>query len=343
MVGRTKNGTIYYKCYYVDENGVRRQKKVQNRNWASLNEAKKAEREFLMSPILPKSTLFELWEDFMSYHKTKSRDNTIANYTRMYERYISPFFGDAVLSKIKASSIEKWQVWLINQGLGGTYVLSIQKLFKSLLNYSVKRGMLLYNPFSFGYISGKNKHQEVLFFSLEEYRRFSENITDKQDKAIFHLLFYGGLRVGELLGLTFEDYDGTSIRINKQLLKNGKFGEVKSSNGNRLVALPEPVTQALDDYLSNCTYRKKNPRNRMFTIGRSGLKGRKDNYCKLAKVKQIRIHDFRHSNCVLLLSLGFTFNEVAKRLGDDVNTIVNTYSHSLEDYNERIVAKLNTL
>ena len=343
MVGRTKNGTIYYKCYYLDEMGVRRQKKVQNRNWKSLNEARKAERDFLSSPKLPKKTLFELWDDFISFQKTKSRDNTITNYTRMYSRYISPFFGNAVLSQITAGSIEKYQIWLSRQGLGGTYVLSIQKLFKSLLNYAVKRGMLLYNVFTFDYFSGKTKHQEVLFWSVEEYRRFSENITDKQDKAIFHLLFYGGLRIGELLGLTFEDYDGSNVRINKQLLKSGKIGEVKSSNGNRVVALPRSVTQALDAYLGNCTHRMKNPRNAIFTIGRSGIKGRKDNYCKIANVKQIRIHDFRHSNCVLLLSLGFTFNEVAKRLGDDVNTIVNTYSHSLDDYNERVVAKLNEL
>lgn len=343
MVGKTKNGVIYFKVYYVDETGVRRQKKVQSKKWTTLNEARKAEREFLNSPKIAKRNLSILWDSFISYHLEVSRPNTTANYSRMFNRYIYPFFGNAELSKISTGVIEKWQVWLLNQGLGGTYVLSIQKLFKSLLNFAVRRGMLPFNPFIIGYLSPKNKQQEVLFFSLEEFRRFIEVIEDKQDKAIFNLLFYGGLRVGELLGLTLGDYDGKSIAINKQKLKNGKIGAVKNSNGNRVVALPKAVTEALDGYLCNYTPKKKKPSAPMFTIGRSGLKGRKDMYCKKAGVKQIRIHDFRHSNCVLLLSLGFTFNEVAKRLGDDVNTIVSTYSHSLEDYNERVVAKLDSL
>ena len=55
--------------------------------------------------------------------------------------------------------------------------------------------------------------------------------------------------------------------------------------------------------------------------------------CKLANVKQIRLHDFRHSYASLLVNKGANVQVVAKYLGhtkvEETLKIIHTYSHLL--------------
>ena len=75
------------------------------------------------------------------------------------------------------------------------------------------------------------------------------------------------------------------------------------------------------------------------------LRHRKNKDCKLADVKQIRIHDFRHSCASLLINSGATINVVAKYLGHTkIDETLNTYSHLFKNQlNEiiNIIDKLN--
>ena len=75
------------------------------------------------------------------------------------------------------------------------------------------------------------------------------------------------------------------------------------------------------------------------------LRHRKNKDCKLAEVKQIRIHDFRHSCALLLINSGATINVVAKYLGHTkIDETLNTYSHLFKNQlNEiiNIIDKLN--
>ena len=75
------------------------------------------------------------------------------------------------------------------------------------------------------------------------------------------------------------------------------------------------------------------------------IRCRKNKDCKLAEVKQIRIHDFRHSCASLLINSGATINVVAKYLGHTkIDETLNTYSHLFKNQlNEiiNIIDKLN--
>ena len=55
---------------------------------------------------------------------------------------------------------------------------------------------------------------------------------------------------------------------------------------------------------------------------------RKNKNCKLAGVKQIRLHDFRHSCASLLVNNGANITVVAKYLGHTkIEETLNTYTH----------------
>ena len=75
------------------------------------------------------------------------------------------------------------------------------------------------------------------------------------------------------------------------------------------------------------------------TIGR-----KKDKYCKLAEVKKIRIHDFRHSHASLLLSMNVPITVISERLGhSDINMTLNTYSHMIPKDEDKAVNILNQI
>ena len=65
---------------------------------------------------------------------------------------------------------------------------------------------------------GADERAEMLFWTKEEYMRFAEVMMDKpQAYYAFQMLYWCGIRVGEMLALTPEDFDfkNGTLRINK--------------------------------------------------------------------------------------------------------------------------------
>ncbi len=74
------------------------------------------------------------------------------------------------------------------------------------------------------------------------------------------------------------------------------------------------------------------------------LRYNKNKYTQLAGVKQIRIHDFRHSCASVLINNGASIMVVAKFLGHaKIDETLNTYSHLLKNKMDEIVQTVNNL
>ena len=79
-------------------------------------------------------------------------------------------------------------------------------------------------------------------------------------------------------------------------------------------------------------------------LGDDAIRRRKNNDCKLAGVKQIRIHDFRHSCASLLINNGADITLVAKYLGHSkIDETLNTYSHMFKNKLNNIINLIDTL
>ena len=78
-VGRNKDGVIYFSTYYLDHTGKRKQKKVENKEWKTLKQAKEAERVFLLSSETKDNITYgELYQICMKFKSTKINLRTIA-------------------------------------------------------------------------------------------------------------------------------------------------------------------------------------------------------------------------------------------------------------------------
>ena len=79
-------------------------------------------------------------------------------------------------------------------------------------------------------------------------------------------------------------------------------------------------------------------------IATTTLERKKNKYCKLAKVKQIRIHDFRHSHATILYKKNVQIKLIQQRLGhNNINTTLNTYVHTDEMQEKRLINVINLL
>ena len=145
---------------------------------------------------------------------------------------------------------------------------------------------------------GAEERKEMLFWTREEYTRFSEAMMDKPlSFYAFEVLYWCGVREGELLALTPADFDfeKRTVTINKsyqRLNKQDVITTPKTPKSNRVIQMPQFLCDELQDYLKQLY--GVEPDSRMFPISKSYLHREMDRGCKQTGVKRIRIHDLRH-------------------------------------------------
>ena len=146
---------------------------------------------------------------------------------------------------------------------------------------------------------GKEEVGEMKFWTKEEYLTFSRAMMNKEESYhAFEILYWCGIRLGELLALTAEDFDfeKKTLRINKSYQRiKGKdvITTPKTRKSNRVLTLPDFLAEEMQDYISRLPWYLKVD-DRIFTITKSGLHHEIDRGCRETGVKRISVHDLRH-------------------------------------------------
>ena len=218
----------------------------------------------------------------------------------------------------------------------------ILALYPNLFNVSYG---LKNNPARLAGNMGKEEVGEMKFWTKEEYLTFSRAMMNKEESYhAFEILYWCGIRLGELLALTAEDFDfeKKTLRINKsyQHIK-GKdvITTPKTRKSNRVLTLPDFLADEMQDYISRLPYLKID--DRIFTITKSGLHHEMDRGCRETGVKRIRVHDLRHSHASLLISMGENPLLIKERLGHEkIQTTLGTYGHLYPNTNLEVAKKL---
>ena len=193
---------------------------------------------------------------------------------------------------------------------------------------------------------GKAKAEEMSFWTKDEYLQFLEAVKDKpMSYMMFQILYWTGMRMGEMLALTYEDIDfeARKIRINKSYQRLGKKDIIttpKTPKSNRVVNIPQFLVEDLQEYTSKLYGIM--PDARMFQTAKSHLTREMERGIKLSGVKKIRVHDLRHSHASLLVEMGCSAKEIAERLGHErIETTLNTYSHLYPNKQAQLANRLD--
>ena len=344
-----KTGKWFAKFYYTNWQGIKKQK--WKRGFATKKEALGFERDFLeQQSANPDMTFQNLYEIYMEDMAARLKQSTLLTKKAVLQTHILPFFGSKPINEIKASDVRRWQAKLMSSpnNYSQTYLKKINTELNSIINYAKRFYNLNTNPCGKAGTIGKAKAEEMDYWTYDEYIAFREGVKDKSLSYIcFEVLYWTGIREGELLALSPADIDldNKTISINRTYQRiEGKdvFTSPKTRKSKRKIPIPDFLCQELSDYIQSRYMLDADER--LFPVTKSYLSHEMIRGCKITGAKKIRIHDIRHSHASLLINQGCDALMLADKLGHEkVSTTLNTYSHLFPHKQQELVHSLESL
>ena len=313
-----QRGTWYVSFHYYDWTG-KNFRKVK-RGFKTKREATEWERHFRMKEAADLDMTFEEFvQAYTRDMKPKLKHNTWLTKEHILRTKLLPYFKDKKMRDIRPKDIIQWQNEQISyrdekgKPYAPTYLKTLQSELSALFNHAVRFYELKSNPVVKAGPLGKGKAEEMLFWTKEEYLKFIEAVKDKPySYHAFQILYWCGLRVGELLALTPQDidFDNKVIRVTKSYQRlEGKdvITDPKTPKSKRNVSMPDFLCEELKDYIGRLYGIL--PTDRIFHLTKSFLHHEMTRGAEKAGVKRIRIHDLRHPYVKLTTKKFATFFE----------------------------------
>ena len=331
-----ENGTWYVQFRYTDWKGERQQKL--KRGFATKKEAQAWEREFLMEKQADINMSFESFVGLYEKDiKPKIKLNTWITKESIIKQKILPYFQKRKLSEITAKDIIDWQNEIREltdchgRPLSKTYLKTVHNQLSAIFNHAIRYYGLQINPAQKAGNMGMEEKKEMLFWTKDEYTKFSEAMMDKPiSYYAFEMLYWCGIREGELLALTPADFnfERCTVSINKSYQRINKQDVIttpKTPKSIRVIQMPKFLCDEMQDYFK--MFYSLDSDSRIFPISKNYLHREMARGSKATGVKRIRIHDLRHSHVSLLIDMGFTALAIADRVGHESIDITFRYAH----------------
>ena len=273
---------------------------------------------------------------------------TIENRYKIIDKYFHKIDIESVNNKNVVREFQKYLLKDCNYSVSHTN--HIVGLLKQIFKFAKEMGIIECNRIaSIPTIKKQVKIvEEKNVWNLKQYNDFRSNINVIRDKVIFDMLYYLGLRKGELLSLKWSEIDfyNKKIRILSTASRKKKIGQVitppKTLNGNRTLIMNDSLYNLLFDYYMSLRKRYGNI-DELFVVGNvkmmsfSVLQRLLDKYQKMVDLPKITLHGFRHSHATMLAELTTDIKSVSKHLGhESIETTVDIYNHSSNKSQERL-------
>jgi len=342
-----KTGKWMYYGSYVDAKGKRKQYK--KRGFDSKKEARKAEddfREHIENPI--NYICFEKTSiEYLENAKKELKESSLTDAKTLLQK-INREIGNVSLAELDDHYLQNY-IDKLDATFSKAYVEKIYYRISKVLNYAVSKDYIPFNPLKKVKLDARKNETkaEMQFWEPSDFRKFIQNVDNQMYMVLFSFLYYMGTRRGEALALTWKDIDfnNNTVRINKtvSVKLNNKITSPKTSNSNRTISMPKALSTLLSDwkihvkafygYSDDCLvfgHHKVLAVESMRRYFNKCIELTNKELAENDKIPRIRIHDLRHSHASYLInnmSAGFTDFDIAKRLGDTVSTLHNTYAH----------------
>lgn len=280
-------------------------------------------------------TIGELKEEYLKHIYLHRTLNTYNNYKQSLSKFT---FDSLEVSKVNLIDVQKCVNKIIPSSSHNTLNRRIT-IFKCMMNFAKRQYNIPINDFSNIDIpkdKTQTKRKALNNTQVQEILDFYSK-KDSDYKIVVNIALNCGLRIGEIMGLTWDDinFKENYISVNKQWQKkkDGSFGftELKSKNSNRTVPLP-PNTK-------NILIKLRNSRqitiDRRLILANSAYSMRTNLDRQLRKKFDTCIHELRHTYATKLIANGLDFKTAAYILGHDVEQTLKTYSHVTDEmYNK---------
>ena len=298
-----ETGTWYVMTRYRDWKGERKQKC--KRGFATKRAAQDWEQKFHMQNAADMDMSFEaFYEIYTKDMKARLKENSWITKQNIVETKILPYFGQRKISEITTKDVIAWQNEQLayrdekHKPYSQTYLKTLHNQLSAIFNHAVRFYDLRANPASKAGNMGNEERREMLFWTKEEYQKFAAEMMDKPvSYYAFEMLYWCGIREGELLALTPADFDfdKRTVTILKTFQHTGGKDIItppKTEKSNRTITVPRFLAEEMQEYLK--MQYDIGLDDRMFPVTKSYLYREMQRGCQETGVKRIRIHDLRH-------------------------------------------------
>jgi integrase len=319
------------------------------RGFKTKKEALTWEQDFLNRTASDISITFASFvEIYVNDMRVRLREHTWQTKESIIRTKLLPFFGMKKMNEIKTTDIIAWQNALISHRnakgstYSDTYLKTIHNQLNAIFNHAVRYYELKSNPITKAGSIGRSEAKEVLFWTKDEYLRFSEGIKEQTlHYCAFELMYWCGLRVGELLALTAADFNITkqTLTVNKsyqRIKSRDVITEPKTPKSNRIIKMPDFLCAELTKLIKGAE-----PERRIFVMQKYHLYTAMNRVCKRTGIKRIRVHGLRHSHVSLLVDMGFSAPAIADRVGHESIGVTYRYAHLFPSIQSEMADKLH--
>ena len=346
-----KTGKWYAIFRYRTYEGANKQ--VKKCGFATKREAKQYETEFISKMNGSKDmSVKSLSELYLADCKKRNKPASYQTTADCLKNRILPTFGHQAVKDITPIMIRTRQNEQLIPKYKKSTAIDTCRIFGTMLEFAVRYYGLPSNPMRIAgtvrYPNG-NEDAPIRFWTQEQFEQFMTLIHEPMHHMIYEMLFWMGMRIGELCALRLKDIDFEQgvVHIERNKVHIFNVGDVfqtpKTATSRRTIGMPDKLKEELTEYVQRL-YEPK-PDDLLFprsasSIGRYFRNTQKRNNFE----PHIRLHDLRHSHASLLLNMGIPAKAIADRLGH-ANEIMlfRTYGHMYLEQRDELVAKLNKL
>lgn len=295
----------------------------------------------------------------MEYKKNKVEYGTYSKIKYAIEKIIIPNTYNKILSMINENDCRNFSNYLYSLDYSTTHKNYLLRIYKAIFDHSKIFFKNNNNP-SYVCMRFKKTYSELVsrndreqnIWTLEEFNKFIDCMDNIIYKNFFIILYNTGLRLGEAQALKWSDFSNGILNVSKSITRkttsgNYEIKQTKTLSSIRKVTLGKNLSQYLEKYKEKekeffgfnedwFIFGRKN------VLPLSSISNNKKKAIKLSGVKEIRIHDLRHSHASNLIASGVNIVAVSKRLGhSDINMTLKVYSHLMKKSEDELLLILD--
>lgn len=360
----TKRGRVYDIIFrIVTMDGVEKQKKLSG--FRTKGEAKQAYIDFVQArctlakgkairkPVAAEQntshqTVASVIPAYLAALGNQNKESSIYDKRNLYKRFIIPQLGDETIQSLTKERLYQWQdeIWNMrnpktNEYYSYKYLNNIRIALSALLTWLSDRYGTENNLLKIRKPKRRTPKTEMLFWTREEFEQFISVVDNPTYRTMFCTMFFTGRRKGEVIALNIDDVTKKGIRFNKtysrKTLDNKPYIITTTKNESKGVT---PICAPLSAVLSEYTGQAPFFFGGATPIHENTLSHAFERYIKKSGVKEIRMHDLRHSFVSMCIHLNASVYVVADLIGDTVEQVLKTYGHLYEEDKQAIIAKI---